>query len=504
MRLFLGVLTLVACTGIAAGRAWADPDPAAPTVGWTGIRGLVAHDADGATLVCPHRPEAPAMRIGAVDPDSPAARAGIVAGDWVQQLQGKPVGTEADARRAILLAPPGTPVRFGLARADGAVEVPVVPEARPLRALALARLEAATLWLCAQQRRHGGWNNPGPRGEIKPATHVSSLCLLALASAPPAASAPTYENTLRSARDRATEFVLAYQAPDGGIDQKDSPRYRVFSSSFALLALLQLDAEANRNRAAQLRNFLLRSQMVPGPKLAEDHTAVGGWNYHDEFQPNNLKVEVTVTAWALDALAAARGIDELDVSETLRRAERFVSACWNSPAAGVSPGDWADGGFLTHPRHSKAGEREIDLDVFQYRSYGSATADAFRALGALGIPPEDPRSRSARSWLARNFSVSRNPGFPEHAPVAYDHGIFYYYLLSLARGFDRAGITTLVADDAEGAGHDWRRDLALELIVRQEPDGFWKNPVPIMSEDEPVIATALGILALQHAVRTMP
>jgi hypothetical protein len=65
--------------------------------------------------------------------------------------------------------------------------------------------------------------------------------------------------------------------------------------------------------------------------------------------------------------------------------------------------------------------------------------------------------RDGLAWLAKNFTVTRNPGRP---------GWHYYYLF----GLERAGILT---DQRFLGDHDWYREGATYLIGRQDAAGSW-------------------------------
>ena len=65
--------------------------------------------------------------INAVEPNGPAAKAGVKPGDIIQQVDGKPVESGSDLQRLIGSIPPGKPVTLGLWRNRAATSAKVVP-----------------------------------------------------------------------------------------------------------------------------------------------------------------------------------------------------------------------------------------------------------------------------------------------------------------------------------------------------------------------------------------
>ncbi|MBP1642077.1 MAG: Peptidase, (Protease Do) subfamily [Acidobacteria bacterium] len=106
---------------------------------WTGLR-LETVDAELA-----RREELPVARgalVVRVFPDSPAARAGIAAGDVLTAIDGKPMGAREDLTTAIYSVPVGTPLKVEVRRGARAFPLALVA-VRPPRGLGLAVLEDA-------------------------------------------------------------------------------------------------------------------------------------------------------------------------------------------------------------------------------------------------------------------------------------------------------------------------------------------------------------------------
>jgi squalene-hopene/tetraprenyl-beta-curcumene cyclase len=107
------------------------------------------------------------------------------------------------------------------------------------------------------------------------------------------------------------------------------------------------------------------------------------------------------------------------------------------------------------------------------------------------VSRSDPRVQAAWNWLRAHYSVRENPGMR-------DAGLYYYYH-TMAKTLAVWGERTIT--DTAGRRHEWAADLSRELIRRQNADGSWKNANARWWEDNPVLATAYGMLGLAYCRR---
>ena len=155
----------------------------------------------------------------------------------------------------------------------------------------------------------------------------------------------------------------------------------------------------------------------------------------------------------LDALqAAGNGPDD----EAVQRALVFVSRCQNlesefntGPFAAKNP----DGGFFYTPAAGGASAAGDDPDG-GLRSYGSMTYAGLKSMIYADVKADDPRVKAATDWLKQHYTLKENPGMGQA-------GVYYYYHL-MAKSLDAIGKPTFA--DTKGQEHNWRAELAAELI----------------------------------------
>ncbi|MCW8140832.1 MAG: terpene cyclase/mutase family protein [Planctomycetota bacterium] len=129
--------------------------------------------------------------------------------------------------------------------------------------------------------------------------------------------------------------------------------------------------------------------------------------------------------------------------------------------------------------------------MWQTTTNGSMTASAVAALFICKAqlegtprwerelkPRVDQALRDGCAWLAKNYSVTSNPGADKH---------LFYYLY----GFERAGILGLIGRFGE---HDWYQDGCELFLARQDASGMWS--AGFQGTSGPVPDTCFGLLFL--------
>jgi hypothetical protein len=222
--------------------------------------------------------------------------------------------------------------------------------------------------------------------------------------------------------------------------------YPLFTASLAAQVFARAGDHA---RARTWAALIQRLQLSPALGWPSDDPRCLGWGDSPSpprFDPavNRLadmhNPNISATAYALAGLRAAG----------IRGSAAFALRCQNP-----------DGGFffaLDDPVRNKAGGT---------RSYNTATCDGILCLLQAEISRTDPRVQAGLRWL-RGGTAPPPPS------------LIFYHACALAECLPSPRIT---------AG----------LAQTQRPDGSWANDVPHAMEDDPVLATALALRALDTA-----
>jgi squalene-hopene/tetraprenyl-beta-curcumene cyclase len=374
---------------------------------------------------------------------------------------------------------------------------PVVPDDKSSFAdMAMAR---ARHFLIAKQGADGTWRSD-TYSSFRDGASLTPLVVLAL-------------NELHdqgcddSALGRGTEYLVKLVKPDGTIDAGEyGLSYPVYTAALAVRVLSRPGNERHKAARdawlAELRRRQLDESLGWGP--ADE--PYGGWGYchalprkpqPGEFVPPLLESNLSATVFAIDALRAA-GVPAADPA--YQKALRFVTRCQNYPDdPKAADAKFDDGGFFfiyADPARNKPGLAGTDAAGRErFRSYGSTTADGYRALRMCGLPPEHPRVRASLGWLRKHFDGAAHAGdYPPERSGDKD-AVYFYYAWSLAQS-----LNDVPAEEARA----WAVALADGVMARQQSDGGWRNPRKAVHEDDPILATAFAAAALARCRPSLP
>jgi hypothetical protein len=347
---------------------------------------------------------------------------------------------------------------------------PAVPDPPPTPARSPAdALAAGVKYLVGRQSPDGAWRSD-VYATFKDGPALTPLVVVALQAAGDPASA--------AARRKGSEYLAGLIRPDGtAVAEIDYPAYTAALSAVALSHPDNQDLLAARDRWLR---YLLDRQLTERLGWSPDDKEYGGWGYcrvipekprPGALAPPLVESNLSATVYALDALRAA-GVADRAVYE---KALVFVRRCQND-----------DGGFhfvYDDPVRNKAGSPDPSAKPARFHSYGSTTADGLRALRLAG-EPDAGRIDRARGWLERHFRADRHPGgyVPAHEPNR--DAVYFYYAASVGRALPGRA-----------------KEVAAELVKRQAADGSWANPVELVRENDPIVATSQAVIALAAAGR---
>lgn len=281
---------------------------------------------------------------------------------------------------------------------------------------------------------------------------------------------------------KALDFLVSHAKEDGGIYEQDS-NHRNYETSIIVMALSRANQQGRfDSQIEKATAFLKGLQWDEGEGLETDDDAYGGAGYGNHSRP-----DLSNTTFFVEALRDA-GVPEDDPA--MQKALTFISRCQNLESE-HNPTPFAskvnDGGFyytIAAGGSSQAG----DTPNGGLRSYGSMTYAGLKSMIYAGLDKDDPRAKAAYDWARKHYTVETNPGMG-------DQGLYYYYQ-AFAKALDTLEVDEVV--DQDGKPHDWRADLAAELIERQNANGSWVNKADRWYEGDPNLVTAYVLLALNR------
>ena len=357
----------------------------------------------------------------------------------------------------------------------------------------------ATDYLWSKQSPDGSWRSE-TYGLLKSGQSLTPFILFVLsevqydmASQPEAA----VEKSMNFLRRMGNKNSIHGRADP---DILDYPNY---ATSYALRCFLRYGQENDKIRIDDLTRYLVLQQFAEPVGFSPDSPAYGGWGFGINQRPTlSSFVDLSHTRRVLAALNEANKID----AEIKSRALRFLSLLQKSAKETRSPiiptkspmtfgfiPPPYDGGFFSSPNISYANKGRIAKDPLTgrpyYRSYATATCDGVLALLATGVPKTDDRVLDAVRWLERHSGWDLPQGTPAEHSEPWAESMIYYHCAARAQVFNELAIAK-----------DWRRNLRIFLAERQNEDGSFLNPQGrLMKEDDPILCSALALIALNHA-----
>jgi len=352
------------------------------------------------------------------------------------------------------------------------------PDLMKWHADAKAAVNRGVKWLAAKQSKDdGGWHSQH-YGSLKDGAAVTTLSLYALTTLTEAE-----RTALRPAIDRGLNFLETGRklregpiaSPDGSFD------YPTYATAMWITIRRRLQIKPTEADTIAL-TWLVNAQLAEARGFEPDQLAYGGWDLLGADQATSITTgsNVSVTLFALEALAPYQ---EQAAVLSRKKAMTWLQRC-------LAQGN--GGGFAFTPETAEHQHKAGLTDDKPPRSvsYGTTTADGLRAMTLTGVEANADHFRAPLSWLEKHSAVEAVPGFEDLSPeIGWQRSLRFYYAQSLA---------AVIPQLPEPARTERREALAQSLLKGQQEDGSWKNESARMREDDPLIATALVIVALER------
>lgn len=293
----------------------------------------------------------------------------------------------------------------------------------------------------------------------------------------------------------ALEFIRQHVDARGVLGGEEGfvLEYPNYATAYALLVLSAVDDPADAAMRDQMRSYLLEQQWTEHRGITRENPAYGSWGFGEtSFAPGSVgHVDLSHTRRVLEAIQPASG----EVNERARAFLRLVQRSNEDDrqVLGTPQSETPfDGGFYSSPvvyGVNKAGIDTTAAGARYFRSYATTTCDGIMALLAAGARPSDAAVVEARQWLRDHPTLDRVAGIPESERGQWEEVMFFYHLNA------RAEILLLDPDPSQ------LLEIERLLLEQQHADGSFSNPVGGPNkEDDPVLATAFALSALQHTM----
>ena len=325
-------------------------------------------------------------------------------------------------------------------------------------------------WLEAQQKEDGSW-------EHYPA--ITALVVVAMLR-----SNPNITSNFGTVA-KGLSFISSCAKLDGAIHIGDLPNY---NTSICLMALKEANDPKYDELIDKAEKFLLGIQLDESEGYSPDSLYYGGIGY----DRSDNRPDLSNMQWVIESLMEKEIIptdienhqkQEVKNKEAkelfFERALVFLQRCQNLKAYNPEGYSKDDGGFMYEAGKSKAGGVE---------SYGSMTYIGLKSMIYAKLNKDDQRVQAAFDWIRNNYVI-------ETTPKMGNQGLFYYYH-TMARALRVYGEDIIV--DNNNVKHNWRRELANQILKIQSEEGWWQNENGRWRENNKVLVTSYCVLCLEE------
>ncbi|MFN0057639.1 MAG: prenyltransferase/squalene oxidase repeat-containing protein [Planctomycetota bacterium] len=359
----------------------------------------------------------------------------------------------------------------------------------------VAPLARAAAWLWRQQSSDGGWHS-ATYGLARGGQAYTAFVLHALLEVPPELCAPPSDGIAR-----ALDFMSRHVNASGalGLADPDVIEYPNYATAHALRCFVKVGRAQDRPLIERMRKYLLAEQYCEALGFDRDSPAYGGWGFggarprgatgHMDLSHTRRVLEAIKDVGASDAQVLARARSFLALVQRHPASER-PQPCPDRHAACAAQAAPYDGGFylspIVFPANKGGLEPASDHASCYFRSYATATCDGLLALLAAGFGPDAEPVVAAHRWLELHPRLDITEGIAPSPTEPWSDALYFYHLAVRAEVYS--------ALNWPGA---WRAEIAALLAAEQRADGSFQNRKCIlMKEDDPILCTALAVIAL--------
>lgn len=351
-------------------------------------------------------------------------------------------------------------------------------------------LARSAQWLWDQQAEDGGWHSE-KYGFLKGGETWTAFTMYALSLVPDSAYSPAPEKV-----DKALDFIVSNVKPNGALGVGDSMviEYPNYATAYGYRVLKKYDRAQDREVMLKMEVYLAGEQYEDSRGIGDTSLVYGAWGFGELGLEDGEYgyVDISHTRRVMEARRESGNFEP--PSQEL--AKMFLRVCQKNPKdSRMQPlvRDFTkkipfDGGFYYSPVILAANKGKIDDGndsiAQHFKSYATATCDGVLAwLATSEIPGECEELDAGIEWLKNHPQLDPPPGLPEDELEPWYLAMHYYHLMVRAEVYKKL---------------DWdRSEIEKMLVAEQKGDGHFENAMsPLMKEDDPILATAMSIIAL--------
>lgn len=345
-----------------------------------------------------------------------------------------------------------------------------------------AAIDRATDFLLKRQNPNGWWSTAE-----QPA--VTALVLTTLNLEP----SGRFQRNRPSELSRAYDFILSSAKPDGSIQRGGLANY---NTSLSIMALVSANDANFTPVILAARQYIATSQIDFGVRGTNDTPFDGGIGYGSKYQHSDMNN----TLIAIEAMRQSEAVlvrdkpasSKPDADVDWSAVSHFLQNCQNLPSHNQA--DWVSadskerGGFVYYPGSTKSDSlTNAQTGRVSLRGYGSMSYGGLLSYLYARVDKSDPRVTAVLGWLRNNYTLTENPGMDQQG--------YFYYLHLMTKALTAAGVDKFKV--AGGGEVDWRAEVGARLLKLQKPDGSWVNPEPRWWEDDPILVTTYATMTLE-------
>lgn len=351
-------------------------------------------------------------------------------------------------------------------------------------------LQKACTFLWSKQSDNGAWQSE-THGIMKGGESLTAFILWTLLEVPDTA----YRKPKRKI-EKGLNFIRKHLNSNGvlGLSDEYVMDYPNYATSYALRVLLKYGEKKDELLITKMKNYLINQQFSEQRGIQPTHLAYGAWGFGEKLEKGKFgHVDLSHTRRVLQALKMAGGTAD----SFFLKARNFLSLLQKHPSEErAQPTDFHadslpyDGGFYSSSvilGVNKGGILKENGSEY-LASYATTTCDGLLSLLACGYSKKDEPVQAAYSWLTNHPKLDSPQGMDKNNSVQWHLVMVFYHLAARAEAY-------------KAVGHEgiWREEIEKIIVKKQLENGSFSNPNGAPNkEDDPLLATALAIIALSN------